>query len=253
MDSPLVGEKYVDETGNHNADPNNPAGVNFTAGIIGGALGAVEMNDERWANAGNWRPNEYGGQMTVSAWVKVPDTNDIDGDGQGIVSKRVGDQFDWALYVRGGDGSHPGGNYVRFTSWNGGDLWAGPDAVGEDWVYVTATVDSAGAGRLYVNGVAQAVDDEWFYGPNEDADILIGKGNPDQYVFPGLIDDVKIYNYERDNFEVAADYTDVAGGSVCAYESPVDYNGDCKVNLADIAELALIWRNCNIIPASACP
>jgi hypothetical protein len=252
LDSPLVANQYKDETGNHNADPNNPAGVNFTAGIIGGALGAVEMNDERWANAGSWRPNEYNGQMTVSAWIKVPDTNDITGDGQGIVSKRVGDELDWALYVRGGDAGHPGGNYVRFTSWDDGDIWAGPDAVGEDWVFVTATVDGDGAGRLYINGAEQVVDDTWVYGTNEAAEILIGKGSPTNYVFPGLIDDVKIYNYARDKYEVAADYTDVAGGRVCVEDYTSDYNGDCEVNLADIAELGLIWQNCNLIPTSAC-
>jgi len=253
MNDPLVADKYVDETGNHNADPNKPSEVSFTAGIVDNdPCGAVAMNNYRWANAGSWRPNEYGGQMTVSAWVKVPDTSDITGDGQGIVSKRVGDDLDWALYVRNGDGSHPGQNYVRFTSWNGGDIWAGPDAVGEDWLFVTATVDGDGAAHLYINGVEQAVDDSWAYGTKQDADILIGKGNPQQYVFPGVIDDVKIYNYARDNFEVAADYTDVAGGSVCAYKNPVDYNGDCKIDLADVAELALIWRNCNIRPPEDC-
>jgi len=246
----FVANQYVDETGNHNADPNKPSEVSFTGGIIGDA---VEMDVFRWARAGNWRPNQYGGQMTVSAWIKVPDTNDITGDGQGIVSKREGDDFEWSLYVRNGDGSHPGDNYVRFTSWNGGDMWAGPDAVGEDWVFVTASVDGDGAGHLYVNGAEQAVDDEWVYGTKPDADILIGKGNPTDYVFPGLIDDVKIYNYAVDPYVIATDYTDVAGGSVCVQHRPGDYNGDCKVNLADIAELALIWRNCNIVPASACP
>jgi hypothetical protein len=249
LDGPLVSNQYVDETGDHDADPNKPSMVGFTSGIIGNA---VEMNNYRWANAGNWRPNEYSSQMTVSAWIKVPDTNDITGDGQGIVSKRVDDSLDWSLYVRNGDGSHPDDNYVRFSSWDGGDAWGSLDDVGEEWAYVTATVDGAGAARIYVNGTVQAVADDFEFGDNEDADILIGKGTPTDYVFPGLIDDVQIYNYARDGYQIATDYTDVAGGSVCAENFPFDYNNDCKVGLDDVAEFALIWRNCNIIPPEDC-
>jgi hypothetical protein len=246
MDSPLtVGNQYKDETGNHNADPNNPAGVSFTTGIIGGAQGAVEMNDDRWANAGNWRPNEYNGQMTVSAWVKVPDANDILYP-QGIVSKMAADNsMEWTLDITNEKG-------VGFESWNGGAVWSDVDIFGDDWVYVVATVDGDGVGRVYINGALQGVDDTWVYGTNVDADILIGKGNPDDYVFPGMIDDVKIYNYPRDKYAVAADYTDVKGGRICVEDYNSDYNGDCKVNLADIAELALVWQNCNLIPTSAC-
>jgi hypothetical protein len=255
MDGPLLsGLYYKDETGNHHADPNKPSEVSFTPGII---VNAVQMNNFRWADAGSWRPDEYGGQMTVSAWIKVDDTNDIAGDGQGIVSKRDS-SVDWALYVRHGDGGHPGNNYVRFSSHNNGDVWAGPDAVDPEnaWVFVAATVDGAGVARLYINGALQAVDDAWSYGDYvEDPNILIGKGTPTNtnFVFPGLIDDVKIYNYARDSYEIAADYTDEVGGSVCAEDIPGDYNGDCKYDLTDVAELAMIWRNCNIIPASACP
>ena len=247
MDGPLVANQYEDETGNHHADPNKFSEVSFTAGIIDDdPCGAVEMNNYRWANAGSWRPNEYSGQLTVSAWFKIPDSNDILYP-QGIVSKRVGDSMEWTLDLTNERG-------VGFESWNGGAVWSDTDInLGEDWTYVVATVDGAGAARMYINGALQDVDDTWVYGTNVDADILIGKGTPTDYVFPGLIDDVKIRNYAQDGYAIAADYTDVAGGSICVEPVPGDYNGDCKVNLADIAELALIWLDCNIIPASACP
>lgn len=249
-----VANQYVDETGRYYADPNNPAMVSFVAGQKGEA---VQMGNEgAWAKAGSWRPNAYTGQMTVSAWFKL--TGTISGDGQGIVSKRNANGLDWSLYIRGGDGSHTGNNYVRFTSFAGGDVWAGPNAVvSNEWVHIVAVVDSSNAGRVYINGLQKAVDGTWVFGPNATAEILLGKGTPTAYVLPGQLDDVKIYNYGLSALDVAAMYTaDDPTKTICLpSERPdvkYDRNGNCKVELADFLEFVGDWLDCGFIPQSAC-
>jgi hypothetical protein len=253
----FIGNQYADETGNHNADPNNPAMVSFVAGK---KADAVQMGNEgAWARAGSWRPNAYTNQMTVSAWFKL--TGTASGDGQGIVSKRDdggSGGFDWAMYVRSGDGSHTGSNYVRFTSWAAGDVWAGPNAVvSNEWVYVVAVVDASNAGRVYINGLENAVDSSWGFGPNAAAQILLGKGTPTTSLLPGQLDDVKIYNYALSDLDVAVMYTtDDPTKTVCLPsqrpDAKYDRDGNCKVDLADFAVFAGDWLNCGLIPQSAC-
>ena len=41
-------------------------------------------------------------------------------------------------------------------------------------------------------------------------------------------------------------------GSDCPYEIPGDSNGDCCVNILDLAILCSHWLNCNLMPESAC-
>lgn len=241
----FVGDQYLDETGSYPADPNDPAlaAGSFVEGVIGDA---VAVNSGSFANAGTWRPNAVTGQMTVSAWVKV--TGTVTGDSQGIVSKRDADGLDWSLYVRGGDGSHPGGNYVRFSSHANGDVWAGPNAfTANEWVYVTAVVDGDNAGRVYINGLQAAVDSAWGWGPNPNAPMMLGAGSPTLLTLPGQLDDVKIYNYALDAEAIAQSYVNVTGVPMCFYGRPaLDVSGpdglpDCVVDLYDFAELAAQW------------
>ncbi len=243
----FINGQYADETGLHPADPNNPSQVagNFVPGVKGEA---VTMTDATWARAGSWRPNAYTNQMSVSAWVKL--NEDASGDGQGVVSKREDSSFDWALYVRGGDGSHTGANWARFSSWTGGDVWAGPDAVTLDgWSHLVAVVEGSQA-RIYRNGVLSA-SGTWNFGANVDAQILLGKGTPTDYLLPGALDEVRIYNYALDAEGVAQLYYDVTGESVCIkpYMSAYDVDHNCKVDLNDFAQLANAWLSCGLVPA----
>ena len=112
--------------------------------------------------------------------------------------------MDWSLYARQGDGSHAGNNWLRWTTWSGGDIWAGPDLYPQDqWVHVVAAVDGAGAGRLYVNGLQVLADTCWSWGPNPERPspwALAGVGGP---IFPGALDDIRIYNYALDPITIA--------------------------------------------------
>ncbi|MBN2211379.1 MAG: LamG domain-containing protein, partial [Sedimentisphaerales bacterium] len=67
--------------------------------------------------------------------------------------------------------------------------------------------------------------------------------------FNGLLDDVRIYNYPLNAYEVATLYTDfVPGATICAEPVVNDINGDCIVNLLDFAEIAAAWLECNEVP-----
>lgn len=129
-----------------------------------------------------------------------------------------------------------------------------PLPIGE-WVHVTATRSGA-TGRLYVNGELRATNSGMSFSPINFKPQLnyIGKSHyADDPYFNGRIDDLKIYNYARTVEEVAQDYLAVRGEWVCDRTLPslaYDFNGDCRVDLSDLATFALEWLESNrIYPA----
>ncbi len=80
------------------------------------------------------------------------------------------------------------------------------------------------------------------------------------------IDELKLFNYVKDADEVAQDYVDIAGGTVCQL-SPghttahdimidaqiLDFNRDCVVDISDLSDVVDEWLECTLYPAEACP
>jgi hypothetical protein len=66
-------------------------------------------------------------------------------------------------------------------------------------------------------------------------------------VFDGLLDDFRLYNYALTSLEAAKLYTDVSLKTVCVKPLAQDLTGDCKVDLADFAEMAIRWLNSNVV------
>jgi hypothetical protein len=54
------------------------------------------------------------------------------------------------------------------------------------------------------------------------------------------------FNYELDGFAVAV------GKSICREQPRMDFTGDCRVDMADLAVFAESWLECNLLPESAC-
>jgi len=54
------------------------------------------------------------------------------------------------------------------------------------------------------------------------------------------------FNYAFDGFAVAV------GNSYCREQPRMDFTGDCRVDMADLAVFAESWLECNLIPESAC-
>ncbi|ARN57098.1 LamG-like jellyroll fold domain-containing protein [Sedimentisphaera salicampi] len=232
----------------HNADPNGtPAFV--STGIQGDAVSVDSVNS--YADAGTFDPSRYSDQITISAWVRAEGTI-WTGGGNGIVTKADESGRRWMLMIRSGDGGHAGTGWIRFSTYNGGDIWVGPDAAPKDeWTHIAAVVDGSGTGKVYLNGILAGQDSGWNWGTAESAKIWIGKHFAD--TFPGDIDDVKIYNYALSELDIALEYTGITGESICLESqrpsSQFDVNGDCIVNFEDFTEYAAQWLDCGLVPS----
>lgn len=123
------------------------------------------------------------------------------------------------------------------------------------WVYWVVTKDAeAGTIRAYQNGVKLAENTDarrLFYGVEQF--FVGGRGADLGQFFKGSIDDLRIYNYALDPVEIAYLYRDVTGETVCVNPGdPVllayDLNGDCAVDMGDLAAFASNWLACQRIP-----
>jgi hypothetical protein len=119
----------------------------------------------------------------------------------------------------------------------------------DEWHMVTLT-HAGGTVALYADGLLMGT-----YTEAEPAftltDSLLMMGALPNGVrsFNGLLDDVRIYNYPLDAFEVATLYTSMKPGeTICAQLPAYDFNGDCIVDMLDFAEIASVWLECNEVP-----
>ena len=123
------------------------------------------------------------------------------------------------------------------------------------WNYITITVNKTGGlVKAYKDGELVATATGFTYGTGVDSGFKLGCNvDAGAGFLYGMIDDVKIYNYDRTTEQVANDYVAVKGGWVCNNEGTADLtydlNDDCRVDLEDFALLATGWLNSNRIYA----
>jgi hypothetical protein len=132
-------------------------------------------------------------------------------------------------------------------------------AATDPWVYWVVTKDvETGTMSTYQNGVLlgrNTAAQRLVYGAEEfylGARNLGGELGLGQF-FHGAIDDLRIYNYALNPVEIAYLYTDVTGETVCVNANdPVlvqfDYDGNCIVDLGDLAVFASHWLSCQRVP-----
>jgi hypothetical protein len=120
-----------------------------------------------------------------------------------------------------------------------------------NWHFLAATFDGTTI-RWYFDGVT--VNSEVHSTLNTQDNVQMGKrGHAAGGNWPGLVDDARIYNYALDPAQIAQLYVDVKPDArICPVAPTGDFNGDCKVNMLDFAELARIWMECGRIPVSEC-
>jgi hypothetical protein len=246
---------YLDSSGEgHHAEPNLlPDASQFVAGANPAKTGeALDLTVKPLAaaDAGDWEPFEFTGEMTLSTWFKWAG---LHGAFHGILTKRtdgVGTSWYWNLNDIPGNMNF-GGPGISGVS-------APAPTVGE-WVYAVVSV-SPSATKLYINGLEAASSSGSTLTPS-DGTIKIGANNTKNGivgpVFNGIMDDVRIYNYAMDQFEVADLYYAISETPACLNPEGVDLRfdvtGDCRVGLDDFAMFAGTWLNCGLYPQNDCP
>lgn len=202
------------------------------------------------ANDFNFYPQGY----TVSAWINTTQS------GWGaLVAKQYRPAGSGNNVWRGFIVAHQGANAgSMLRGLFGGDIMSADVTVNDgQWHHVTATYDAlTGLGRIYVDGRlnntsavdmtrAQTNDQPLVFGAETEA------GQISPYV--GLLDDVQIWNYALDAYEVAAVYTAIRpDDAFCVEFDAMDFDQNCFVDLADFAAFAASWLDCNWAPADLC-
>ena len=133
------------------------------------------------------------------------------------------------------------------------------DSIGTQWLstgqwYHVAITLTGNNGRLYLNGErVGGINTGMTVNPIDLGATInyIGKSFYPDPEFDGFIDELKIYNYALSTNDVAQQYLDIVGGSVCDVDGlddmTYDLNDDCKIDLADFALVANDWLNDNRI------
>jgi hypothetical protein len=254
MDDQLSDENrtVVDASGNGNHGTSQ-GGVTSAAGIIGGAL---DFNGQQnsWVNTGKM-PSALGidgnKPRSISAWVYTR------GFGNGGIfdmgtrataqdfSLRTLDNIDNRWRIQYWDGDY---DFTTTGAGNGKNVGSYEAPTLNSWAHFVHTHDGART-RIWLNG-RLIVDWAKTINTTDGFSFRIGMyGNPDA-TFNGLIDDVRVYDFALDATEVAMLYTDVMlGEMVCVGGNPaMDFNGDCRVGIEDLALLVSEWLECNLVP-----
>ncbi|MCX5637056.1 MAG: hypothetical protein NTX52_05095, partial [Planctomycetota bacterium] len=183
--------------------------------------------------------NFYPKGFTANFWVKPDNYNVVDGF-MTYIAKRTGSTgwnlYDTAIYYGVG---YEATIYPLGIGTPVGRLDDG------NWHMLTATYDGATMTmKTYSDGFLSgtpAVGD--LATPLSTGPVTIGSYNTTGtggWSYSGLLDDVRIYNYELKPIEVAGLYAEMTG-AFCFAPITADLNGDCKVDLYDVADLASQW------------
>jgi hypothetical protein len=218
----------------------------FVTGIDTSALDIVDANDVVTITDSNDIFNFYPQGYTFSAWVNMTPKSDF----AMIVCKIEEDPFlgPALRHDNTGDARHY--------------LWPLPSTDGSDvddeqWYLVTGIYDpslESDQVKLYVNGVLEDSSTGSSTPDINSGALIFGNAPGGSYQYTGLLDDVRIWSYPLDDYEVAHLYTDIETDAEICVENPEfdisgpDGNPDCQVDLYDLGALAGAWLNCNIVP-----
>ncbi|RMF63822.1 MAG: LamG domain-containing protein, partial [Bacteroidetes bacterium] len=147
-------------------------------------------------------------EISISAWIWLD--RDIGNEQARIVNRQStsGGLEAWGLEIFGNNYASSGpGNKLAFHANTGTDAanTISPTLLETGrWYHVVGTSDGIEA-RLYINGVLDiTAPAPGSLDPNNNADIVIGKTGPQSnFYFPGIIDDIRIYNRALSETEVA--------------------------------------------------
>lgn len=248
------GTTAVDSQGAHNGTLINDPVWQPSSGQVGGDVlfdgdndyincggGVADHNTPSWADLTQ--------EITIAAWIKV-DTFDYNKPWQSIVSK--GDTA-WRLARAGNE------NVINFACNGVGpnfDVQGFTDVTDGKWHQIVGTYDGTEL-ALYVDGIL----DIWGGSPvaatgniafdNNDVYIGANAEKPNRQ-FNGQIDEVRIYEIGLPAYRVVDLFREDNGRNSCSQGLPGDVNGDCYIDMADFAEMALYWLKCNDVGNVLC-
>ena len=247
------GPTAVDSVGGHNG---TLAGDPVWQSAGGQVNGAVDLDgDGDYVDCGGGKnpgdPNGWADltdEITISAWMK----GTFDKAWQSIVTK--GDTS-WRITRDCHEGDS---NNVMFGCNNVGQIYSGSTGdVGDDeWHHVVGTFDGVYM-KLYVDGILASTNKvtEGATIAFNDYDVRIGSDAEfdGEHEFNGLLDEVRIYEIGI-TAEMVLDLFIAEGGSnSCGLTYFAgDINEDCHVDLADFAEIAENWLECNDVSDPRC-
>ena len=220
--------------------------VSFVVGIDGqgqavqftGEGNIIQIPDSE--DAFNFYPKGY----TMSTWAKTTQT------GWGALIAKQDRGQTWKGIVL----NHYTSRAVHTLRQGFGDLHAYDTPINDDeWHLITATYDgNTGVGKIYVDGVVINESEPASYElETNEFPLIFGAETVEatESVYLGLLDDVRIWNYPVDKYEIADLYLEFRPGeSLCVEAVEHDLDDDCMVTLNDIMVLAENWLGCNIVP-----
>lgn len=224
----------------------------FTDGIVGGAMAFT--NDLLYTDPE--RADYFdicNHSVSVCAWVKAstsvewaPMVARFGEDGQGWQLRRHGNTNDRICFTTRGTGNDDGTPSNR-TVYDG------------QWHFAVGTFDGQ-TKKVYIDGVLSRRHSVDHGGIIQEYDAVRGRINPTAApvslagrVRPGgetlefegftpcVLDEVAIYNYALEAETIAQMYANVAGRPICPEQLPYDLDGDCIIDMNDLAKLASEW------------
>lgn len=202
--------------------------------------------------------NFYPQGFTTSLWYKYEvDVNDLVGWRLPISKLDAGS----AGWLFGTDHAFPAPQFTFIVESPNNRLDGGtaPNVGDGQWHMLTVTYDPADTTiRLFTDGDEDTqLTVDLGAAPLSIAPVSIG-GRAAESSIRGAVDEVRIYSYPLTPTQVAEMYVGFRTEEyVCVIPddsgfADVDLDGDCKVNLADIAIAAHQWLECQRIPTSSC-
>ena len=122
------------------------------------------------------------------------------------------------------------------------------------WQHFVAIVQPSGAFTLYRDGIATFTSSIAVPAVVERTMNYIGASYDGSALFNGYMDDIKIYNYAMDYYDMLDAFYIPYKDYVCSeeYQSGYDFNNNCKIDVEDLAVLAGAWLDCGKYPVSSC-
>jgi hypothetical protein len=187
------GGTAYDYSGSNATGSWNGTGVHYVAGKIGSYAGQFATSTGDYINLGNIASVQGISGITITAWI-----NPTALSGEECVISKYGGA--WLFEPVNSGLSFYVGTSNGMKSTSGGTLTTG------SWQFITGIYDGQNI-RTLINGVQVASSPQTGNISISGTSVQIGSYSSGAYIFPGLIDDVRIYNRALSAAEIQAMYS----------------------------------------------